>query len=252
VGNELLRGLRSREAILALLVAVTALLGVQALAAAPASAILTDGNDCPALASCGDAAGGDPNSSPLEAGPSVDDFDASSESEASTEDQIDPLDNDDDEQASPLTDKPSPFFDPPVVYNGDPDKLSSDGWNRAVASGNQIFMWPGAAPMCDSLSRNIARGTDFLYRARERVGALNKKIERLDDNFMRLDAAHPDAASVEHDIEKLKGRVRDLRGRFYDKAEQIEQYEDFYLKKGCDSIYGASADLYWVPPSIGD
>jgi hypothetical protein len=197
--------------------AVAALLGVQALAAVPASAILTDG--CAGETSCNEA-GGDGPSSPSEADPSVDGFDSSSAPDASAEDQIDPLEHvdllkdDDDEWASPLTDTPSPFFDH-----------------------NPMYGWPGTGPMCDSLGLNIAKGQNFLYHVRASVKALTRNIKRLDSNFMRLDAAHPDAASIKRQVEDLRDQARDLAARFDDKVEKVEGYEDSYLKMGCNPIY---------------
>jgi hypothetical protein len=241
VANRMRKGLRGCRELLALAVAITALLGVQGLSAAPAHAWLTDTEDCPACGDGGAPAGDDGGASANDSGGASDtvpssgalDLNGAADSESGTpNDAPDPGEVDDPfEYTSPLNDTSTPSYSPPITFPGDGNKLGGDVWSHAIRTPNgETFIWPNPVAMCDGLSMGIVRSSTVIQN-------------NLKPRFFRIHGALK-AATADRDrerVDELQDKWNDLSARLDYQYDQRESYRDFYRDKGCTSIYASAA-----------
>jgi hypothetical protein len=165
--------------------------------------------------STGDAGTDPPTGHGISGAPGPDDPDVS---------QLPP---DPDEYSNPVTEKPSPFFDPPKIYLGDSSMLSSDMWSHSIKFGKDVYVWPNPVVMCDSFMRSVGSGEAFLARA-------YRRLDRMAGQFLAIDP-HTDRSR------KILARENVLVGRIGDAETRTETYLGYYDKKDCDSVYASAA-----------
>jgi hypothetical protein len=224
VADRMRESLPGYREFLALIVAIAALLGAQALSAAPAQAWLTDTEDCPACGDGGAPAGDD-------GGASANDSGGASDAAPSPGDGSDNSPADKPETSSETAntlDRPRPV-DPMALT--DPPKYPAPApapvFNPFSIAPSGTVSWASPLGKCNLLVAHIVHAEEWVEWLDEKIDVASDALDRKSISAVERRMLHE---LGDHFASKLDDKRRDLHS-----------YRRAYGERDCDLVYASAA-----------
>jgi hypothetical protein len=225
VASQMQEGLQGCRGLLALVVAIAALLGVQGLGAAPAQALLTDTNDCPV---CEDSTGGAPAGD--DGGASANDSGGRPDAAPSPGDGSDHLAD----QPGTSSDTANTVYvaqpiDPMALTDPskDPDPLAIPAFDPFRIAPSGTVSWSSPLGKCNLLVAHIVHTEELVDWFQDKLDIANNGLDK--------------KSTSAADRRQLRELGDYFDSRVENKRRDLRSYRKSYAGSNCDSVYASAA-----------